>query len=159
MVHDVISMLDCQGLLAIESDLDKSHICFRKPETVNLLVLTHKVRSFYPERKLLCWMAFNPDNRIVFNINPHLAFKQILVSPLRDCPYDEALVRPHLLLAKRLQGVVCRGDDAAVMLLTSRCFDLAGDQWVQRQTANHDRSFFGGDHKLLLVRRQVLHPP
>lgn len=62
-------MIDRQGLLAIESDVDKSHISLWQPETVDFLILTHKIGPFYPERKLLCRMAFNPDNRIVFGIN------------------------------------------------------------------------------------------
>lgn len=105
-VYAVILVIDRQGLLTIESDLDKSHIPLRQPETVYLLVLTHKVGAVYPERKLLCRMAFNSDNGVVFNVNPDLAFKQILVFPPRDCPYEEAVVRPHLLLAKRLQDLV-----------------------------------------------------
>src|ERR1700723_1814441 len=125
MVYVVILVVDRQGLLAIESDIDKSHISLRQPETVDLLVLTHKIGAFYPEGKLLGRMPLDPNDRVVFNINPYLAFKQILVSPLRDSPYDEALVRPDLLLAKWLQGVVCGGDGAIVVLLTSRCFDLA----------------------------------
>jgi hypothetical protein len=68
-------VIDRQGLLAVESNLDKRYIPLWKPETVDLLVLTHKVGSVYPERQLLRWMAFNPDNRIVFNVNPYFAFE------------------------------------------------------------------------------------
>jgi len=49
-IHAVVLVIDRQGLLAIESDLDKRHISLRKPETADLLVLTYKVGSLYPER-------------------------------------------------------------------------------------------------------------
>jgi len=68
-------VIDGQNFLAIKSNVDKSHISFRKPEIADLLVLAHKVCSLNPERKLLRGLAFNPDNRIIFSVNPYLAFE------------------------------------------------------------------------------------
>src|SRR5271165_7019001 len=63
-VHNVISMVDRQNLLAIEPDLEERLIFLGQPEFADLLVLPHKVRALNPERKLLRGMPFDPDNGI-----------------------------------------------------------------------------------------------
>src|ERR1700756_4103933 len=80
-IHAVVMVIDRESLLAIQANLDKRHIPLWKPETADLLVLTHKIGSVDPERKLLCGMSFDPDNRIVIDVNPHLSLKQIFVFP------------------------------------------------------------------------------
>ena len=40
-------------------------------------------------KKVLRWMAFDPDDGIVLSVNPYLAFKQILISPFGNGLYDE----------------------------------------------------------------------
>src|ERR1700745_3222469 len=119
-------MINFQNLLAIQPNADKGHVSLLKPETADLLVLTHKVCSLNPERELFGGMAINPDDRIIFRVNPYLAFEEILVSPFRNRLRDEAVVRSHQLLTEQVQSVVCRRDGAIVMLLTRRRFDLTG---------------------------------
>jgi hypothetical protein len=74
-IHTVVVVINGQNLLAIKSNVDECQISLWKPETTDLLVLTHKVCPLNPERKLLRGMAFNPDDRIVFSVNPYLAFE------------------------------------------------------------------------------------
>jgi hypothetical protein len=45
------------------------------PESADLLILPHEVSSFYPERKPLLGMTFDPDNDMLLNVNPQRAFK------------------------------------------------------------------------------------
>jgi hypothetical protein len=69
-IHAVVVVINGQNLLAIKSNVDECQISLWQPETTDLLVLTHKVCALNPERKLLRGMAFNPDDRIVFRVNP-----------------------------------------------------------------------------------------
>jgi hypothetical protein len=39
------------------------------------LVLPYEIGSFDPEVELLRRMAFNPDDRIIVNVNPYHAFE------------------------------------------------------------------------------------
>ena len=72
-------------------------------------------------------MAINPDDRIIFRVNPYLAFEKIFVSPFGNRLRNEAVVTFHQLLTEQVHSVVCPGDSAIVMLLTRRGFDLTGD--------------------------------
>ena len=54
-------------------------------------------------------MPGDPDDSEVLSINPHLSFKYRLVSPFWHCPDHEAVIRPHLLFAKKFKCVIRRG--------------------------------------------------
>ena len=120
-------VINGQNLLAIKSNINKCHISLRKPEVVDFLVLAHKVCPLDPERKLLCRMAINPYNGVIFRVNPYLAFESIFVSPFGNHLRNETVVGSNPLLSEQVQRIVCRGDSAVVMLLTRRGFDLTGD--------------------------------
>jgi hypothetical protein len=68
-------VINRQNLLAIKPNVNECHISLRKPEVVDFLVLAHKVCPLDPERKLLCRMAINPYNGVIFRVNPYLAFE------------------------------------------------------------------------------------
>src|SRR6267378_1736909 len=109
-------------------------------ETERYSIFAHEVSPLYPEGEFLCGMPGDANDGVVLSINPHLSFKQILVRPFWHRPDYETVIGPHLLFAKKFKRVICRGDGAVVMLLSGGCFNLTGDQRVERQTAHEPRT-------------------
>jgi hypothetical protein len=129
-IHDVFPVINGQNLLPIQPYLNQCLVFLRKPEPINFLVLPYKVSALDPERQLFRGMAFNPHHRVILYINPKLAFKQILVFPLRPDLGDEATIRTHLLFTQQIQGIVVSGNGAVMMFfcrLPFRSRFLSGD--------------------------------
>src|SRR5208283_4280215 len=146
-IYDVILVVDGQDLLAVQPNLHKRLVSLRQPESTNLLVLPHEVGSLDPEGKLPGGMAFDPDHRVVVNINPKFAFKQVLVFSFRRRLQDKTAVGSHLLFAQQSSAVVVRGDGAVVMLLAGGGFDFTADERVQGEVSDQSRPLFGCDDK------------
>ncbi len=64
-------MVDSQKLSTVESHMDQCLILSREPESVDLLVLTHKIFFRDPERRSLHGMAFDANDRIILDVNPY----------------------------------------------------------------------------------------
>src|SRR6266436_5885680 len=139
-VDDIILVVDCQNFLSIHADLHNGLVSLRKPETADLLVLTHEVGTLDPKRGPLRGMPFDPYYGVVVNINPQFALKQILILSVRNCLGYETTVWPHLLFAEQIQRIVFRRDGAIMMLLSGCGLDLAGDKLIQRHSTNDPRS-------------------
>src|ERR1700682_1396546 len=110
-------MVDGENLMPVHSDLYECFIFFRKPESIYSLILAHEVGPVDPEGEFLRGMPGDTNDALVLGDKPHLSFKQILVRPFWDRPDHEAVMRPHLLLAKKFKCIICRGNGAIVMLL------------------------------------------
>src|SRR5260370_23303514 len=84
-IHAVIRVVDRQNFHATDSYLDEHLILLREPEaalreaeSADLLVLPYEVGSFDPNREPLRRMALDADNGIVPNVNPPVAFTEVL---------------------------------------------------------------------------------
>src|SRR5215471_1647286 len=80
-IYDVVLIRNSQNLLAVEPHPNKRLILLRKPEPINFLILPHEVGRLDPEGRPSGRMTLDPDHVVVVNVNPQLAFKQILVLP------------------------------------------------------------------------------
>src|SRR5258708_32468385 len=158
-VDEIIMVVDGQNFLSIHADLHNGLVSLRKPETADLLILTHEVGALDPERGPLRGMSFDTNHSVVVNINPHFTLKQILVLPVRSCLGYETTVWPHRLFAEQIQRIVFRRDSAIMMLLAGCGLDLAGYKLIQRHSTNDPRSRFRCDDECFLVRCAELHPP
>jgi hypothetical protein len=81
-IHDIILVFNIQNIRAVEPDMDKRLILPGKPESVDLLVLTHKVSSFNPKRQFLRRMLLDSHHGVVVSVNLQFALKQMLVLAL-----------------------------------------------------------------------------
>ena len=92
-VHDIVPVFDLQDFLPVHPYLNKRLVLFWEPETINFLILPHKVCVLDPEGKFLRGMPFDAHHGVVVHINPDSTFKQILIFPLGYSFGDETAVR------------------------------------------------------------------
>jgi hypothetical protein len=124
-VHDIVPVFDLQDFLPVQPYLNKRLVLFWEPETINLLILPQKLCVLDPEGEFRRGMPFDAHHGVVVCINPDSTFKQILGFPLGYSFGDKTAVRPKLLFAQKIQGIVVGRNGAVMMLFAGGGFDLA----------------------------------
>ena len=104
--YDVVLTGDREGLLPIHSDLLVCLVLVWKPESINHLIFAYEVDPLDPEGEFLGRMPDDPNDSVVFCINPHFSFKQVFVRPFWRRASENATIWPNLLLAKKFQRVI-----------------------------------------------------
>lgn len=83
-VDFIALVIDCKYSYTVYSDSGNRLFPERKPEPIDLLILTHKVHALDPERRTLSEMSGDLHNREILLIDPYLSFKEVGFLALRN---------------------------------------------------------------------------